>query len=186
MERIEAVALLQQYVKQEALLKHCVAVEIAMRAYARRFGEDEAYWGAVGLLHDIDFEQYPDDHPHHAREILGAAGFDEAFIVDVESHARDWPKERSLLQKALLSVDEMTGFVIACALVRPDRSLNTLEVKSVKKKLKDKAFARAVNRETLMESALQLGIPLEDHIAFVTQALAEAVEQPTYAPYQLV
>ncbi len=186
MERKEAVALLQQHVKQEALIKHCVAVEIAMRAYARRFGEDEAYWGTVGLLHDIDFEQYPDDHPHHAREILGVAGFDEAFIVDVESHARDWPQERSLLQKTLLSVDEMTGFVIACALVRPDRSLKTLEVKSVKKKLKDKAFARAVNRETLIESALQLGIPLEDHIAFVTQALAEAVEQPVYAPYHLV
>ena len=186
MKRNEASALLAQYVSQEALIKHCVAVEIAMRAYAKRFDADEAYWGTVGLLHDIDFELHPDEHPHHACELLGKAGFDEAFIVDVESHARDWPGERSLLQKTLLSVDEMTGFVIACALVRPDRSLKTLEVKSVKKKMKDKGFARAVNRETLLASALQLGVPLEDHIAFVTQALATAVEEPEYAAYQLI
>ena len=186
MERAEACALLGQYVQETALIKHCVAVEIAMRAYAKRFNESEEYWGTVGLLHDIDFELYPHEHPHHAREILGKAGFDEVFIVNVESHARDWPEERSLLQKTLLSVDEMTGFVIACALVRPDRSLKTLEVKSVKKKMKDKAFARAVNRETLLDSAAQLGIPLEDHIAFVTQALAVAVEDPEYIHYQLL
>ena len=186
MERNQASELLQHYVKQEALIKHCVAVEIAMRAYAKHFNEDDAYWGTVGLLHDIDFELYPHDHPHHAREILSQAGFAEQFVVDVESHARDWQEERSLLQKTLLSVDEMTGFVIACALVRPDHSLQTLEVKSVKKKMKDKGFARSVNRETLKESAEQLGIPLEEHIAFVIQALAEAVEHPTYASYQLI
>jgi len=178
--------LLKQYVSSEHLLKHCLAVEIAMRAYAKRFGEDENYWGAVGLLHDIDFEKYPDDHPHHAREILQQHGYDDEFITNVESHARDWPGERTLLQKTLLAVDEMTGFIIACALVRPDKSLDNLEVKSVIKKMKDKSFARAVNRELLQSSAEAMGLDIKEHIAFVTAALAEAVKRPEYQEYPLL
>ena len=177
---------LRQHVTGDVLLKHCLAVEIAMRAYGGRFGGNEEYWGAVGLLHDIDFEQFPHDHPHHAAEILSSHGFSREFITDVESHARAWPGERSLLQRTLLAVDEMTGFIIACALVRPDKSLDNLEVKSVMKKMKDKAFARAVNRETLTASAEALDIPMAEHIEFVTKALAAAVKLPRYQDIPLL
>lgn len=123
---------------------------------------------------------FPEEHPNHAPELLHKEGFDEDFIQNVLSHAHDWDKERTLLQKTLLAVDETTGFIIACALVRPDKSLSKLEVKSVVKKMKDKAFARAVNRDTIRESTSQLGVELTEHIGFVTQALAEAVEHQEY------
>lgn len=178
--------ILKENVTSEVLLKHCLAVEIAMRAYAAKFGEDVEYWGAVGLLHDIDFEKYPDEHPDHANEILSKYGFNEQFVTDVISHARDWDGERTMLQKTLLAVDEMTGFVIACALVRPDKSLSNLEVKSVMKKMKDKAFARAVNRETIIASAQDMGVELTDHIGFVTEALAQAGQKPEYSEIPLV
>lgn len=178
--RNKAWQILRQHVTGDVLIKHCLAVEIAMRAYADKYNGDGDYWGAVGLLHDIDFEKYPHDHPHHAAEILTSYGYDSEFIVNVESHARDWPHERTMLQKTLLAVDEMTGFVIACALVRPDKSLDNLEVKSVMKKLKDKAFARAVNRETLLTSSQELGIDIKDHIEFVITALARGVKEPVY------
>lgn len=184
--RAKAWKLLRQYVGSEVLLKHCLAVEIAMRAYAGKFGEDIEYWGAVGLLHDVDFEKFPDDHPNHAREILSAAGYDDAFITDVESHCRSWEAQRSMLQKTLLAVDEMTGFIIACALVRPDRSLDTLEVKSVMKKMKDKAFARAVNRETLTDGAKDMGVDFTEHTAFLIAALASAVKEPEYQEVPLI
>ncbi|WP_425060697.1 hypothetical protein SCACP_14360 [Sporomusa carbonis] len=177
---------LRQHVNSEVLLKHCLAVEIAMRAYAAKFGEDVEYWGAVGLLHDVDFEKFPEDHPNHAREILTAAGYDSQFVTDVESHARDWKRERTLLQKTLLAVDELTGFIIACALVRPDKSLDNLEVKSVMKKMKDKAFARAVNRETITTSAAAMNVELKEHIEFVTKALAQAAHMPEYQELPLV
>ncbi len=170
----ELMKILRQHVGNDALLKHCLATEIAMRAYAGKFGQDAGYWGAVGLLHDIDFEKFPDEHPHHARELLAAHGFDDAFITDVESHGREWPGERNLLQKTLLALDELTGFIIACALVRPDKSLDNVEVKSVLKKMKDKAFARAVNRETITEGAAAMGVDFAEHVAFVTKALAAA------------
>jgi putative nucleotidyltransferase with HDIG domain len=185
-DRQQAWSLLREHVQSEVLLKHCLAVEIAMRAYAAKFGQDVEYWGTVGLLHDIDFEKYPDDHPNHCREILTKAGYDSQFATDVEAHARDWQPERTLLQKTLLAVDEMTGFIIACALVRPDKSLDNLEVKSVMKKIKDKAFARAVNRETLLTSAEAMNIDFKEHIAFVTQALAQAVKLPEYQELPLV
>lgn len=178
--------ILNEHVTSEVLLKHCIAVEIAMRAYGVKFGQDVDYWGAVGLLHDIDFEKFPDEHPHHAREILTSYGYDGEFITNVESHARDWPMERSVLQKTLLAVDEMTGFVIACALVRPDKSLDNLEVKSVVKKMKDKAFARAVNRETIIGSVEDLGVDLKEHIEFVTKSLAEASHQEEYKRLPLI
>lgn len=184
--RDELWQILKENVTSEVLLKHCLAVEIAMRAYAAKFGEDVEYWGSVGLLHDIDFEKYPEEHPDHSEEILSSYGFDTQFVTDVVSHARDWASERTLLQKTLLAVDEMTGFVIACALVRPDKNLGNLEVKSVMKKMKDKAFARAVNRETILSSAQDMGVELTDHIAFVTEALASAGEKPEYREIPLV
>lgn len=185
-KRQQAWQLLRQHVQSEVLLRHCLAVEIAMRAYAAKFGEDVEYWGAVGLLHDVDFEKFPDEHPHHAREILSAAGYDSQFITDVEAHARDWQPERTLLQKTLLAVDELTGFIIACALVRPDKSLSNLEVKSVMKKMKDKAFARAVNRETIIASAAAMNVDLKEHVEFVTKALAQAVALPEYQELPLI
>ncbi len=184
--RQQAWELLRKHVQGEVLLKHCLAVEIAMRAYAAKFGQDVEYWGAVGLLHDIDFEQYPDDHPNHSREILINAGYDSQFATDVEAHARNWQPERTLLQKTLLAVDELTGFIIACALVRPDKSLDNLEVKSVMKKIKDKAFARAVNRETMITSAEAMNVDFKEHVAFVTSALAQAVKLPEYQELPLV
>jgi predicted hydrolase (HD superfamily) len=168
-------------VHSEHLLKHGAAVEIALRAYAEKFGDDHDYWGAVGLLHDIDFEKYPHEHLAHSHEILLAEGFDEQFVTDVISHDREWGKERTLLQKTLLACDEMTGFVLACALVRPDKSLDALEVKSVLKKMKDKAFAKAVNRALLAESAADLGVDLGEHIDFVRRALAAKVNESPYA-----
>lgn len=184
--RPQAWQILNENVKSESLLKHCLAVEIAMRAYAEKFGEDVECWGAVGLLHDVDFEKYPDDHLNHVEEILGPYGFDEQFYTDIKSHARDWGSERTLLQKTLLAADEMTGFIIACALVRPDKSLDNLEVKSVIKKMKDKAFARAVNRELLTTSAEAMGIDIKEHVGFLTRALALAVKQPEYQQLPLV
>lgn len=184
--RKKAWNILRKHVNSEVLLKHCLAVEIAMRAYAEKFGGDVEYWGSVGLLHDVDFEKFPHEHPYHAKEILSAEGYDDAFITDVESHNRMWEAERTPLQKTLLAVDEMTGFIIACALVRPDRSLENLEVKSVLKKMKDKAFARAVNRETLTAGASDLGVEFAEHVAFLTQALALAVKQPEYQELPLL
>jgi predicted hydrolase (HD superfamily) len=163
-----------------------MAVEAAMRAYAVKFGQDVDYWGAVGLLHDIDFEKYPEEHPHHARELLTAQGYDNEFITNVESHARDWPGDRNLLQKTLLALDELTGFVIACALVRPDKSLDNLEVKSIMKKMKDKAFARAVNRETIINGAAAMEVDLTEHVEFVAKALAAAAKAPEYQELPLV
>lgn len=184
--RPEAWQVLRQYVASEVLLKHCIAVEIGMRAYAAKFGEDVDYWGAVGLLHDVDFDKFPDDHPHHAREILAVHGYDDQFITNVESHGRDWPGERTLLQKTLLALDELSGFVIACALVRPDKSLDNLEVKSVVKKMKDKGFARAVNRDTLTAGAAEMGVDFHEHVGFVIQALAAAVRLPEYQELPLL
>ncbi len=181
MQQEQAYIILRKHIQAEHLLKHCAAVEIALRAYAEKFGEDVDYWGAVGLLHDIDFEKYPEEHLRHSRKILSAEGFDEQFVTDVLSHDRAWQQERTLLQKVLLACDEMTGFVLACALVRPDKSLDNLEVKSVVKKMKDKAFAKAVNREMLAESAAALGIDIKEHIEFVTKALAAKVNQHPYA-----
>lgn len=185
-DRQQAWAVLKQHVASEVLLRHCLAVEIAMRAYAEKFGENVEYWGAVGLLHDVDFDKFPDDHPNHAREILSAHGYDDEFITDVESHARDWAPSRTRLQDTLLALDELTGFIIACALVRPDKSLDNLEVKSVLKKMKDKAFARAVNRDTLRNGAEAMGVDMAEHIDFVTRALAAAARSEDYSELPLI
>lgn len=176
-DRSYAWEVLSKHVQAESLLRHCLAVEIAMRSYADKFNQPVEYWGAVGLLHDVDFELFADDHPHHAREILTPYGYSSQFITDIESHERDWQPERSLLQATLLALDELTGFILACAMVRPDHSLQNLEVKSVMKKMKDKAFARAVNRDTIITGAAAMGVDFKEHIAFVTSALATATEQ---------
>lgn len=175
--REKAWNVLTDHVQEKPLQNHCLAVEIAMRAYAEKFGEDVDYWGAVGLLHDVDFEKFPEDHTNQTGNLLTPHGYTQQFIIDIQSHARDWAPERSQMQKALLAVDELTGFIIACALVRPDKSLANVQVKSVMKKMKDKAFARAVNRETMIESANMLGIDLQEHISFVTAALAKEYPQ---------
>jgi len=175
--REQAWRILTDHVQETPLLHHCQAVEIAMRAYAGKFGEDVEYWGAVGLLHDVDFEKYPVEHTKHTEELLKPHGYTDQFIIDIQSHARDWGPERSRLQKVLLAVDELTGFIIACALVRPDKDLANVKIKSVMKKMKDKAFARAVNRETITQGAVMLGIDLQEHIEFVTEALAQEYQQ---------
>jgi len=170
----QALALLNEYTQSESLRKHALAVETAMRAYARKLGEDEDYWGIVGLLHDFDWEIHPSlpDHPMKGAEILRARGVDEALILDLISHADHSGVPRdTLLRKVLFAVDELTGFIIAAALVRPSRSLDDLEARSVVKKLKDKSFAAAVNRDDLRAGVEALGMDLSEHIQFVIEAL---------------
>jgi putative nucleotidyltransferase with HDIG domain len=179
MTRDEALALMHEYTPSDALRKHMYAVEAAMRAYARKAGADEEAWGLVGLLHDFDYERYPnpdrlasDQHPSTGVKLLRERGFPDASCQAILGHASftGVPRE-SAMAKALFAVDELCGFLVACALVRPSKSLGDLEVSSVKKKLKDKAFARAVNREEISQGATELGVPLEEHIQFVIQAL---------------
>lgn len=179
MNREEALALMHEYTQSEALRKHMYAVEAAMRAYARKFGEDEETWGIVGLLHDFDYERFPnpdhsptEGHPSHGVRLLRERGLPEELCRAILGHASytGVPRE-TLLAKTLFAVDELCGFLVACALVRPSRSLADLEVPSVKKKLKDKAFARGVNREEVYRGAEELGVPLEEHIRFVIEAL---------------
>lgn len=179
MTRDEALAILHEHVANENLRKHAYAVEAAMRAYARKFGEDEEYWGVVGLLHDFDWEIHPtlEEHPEKGAEILRARGADEGLVQDVLSHADHTGVPRdSLLRKALFAVDELTGFIIACALVRPN-GIEDLKARSVRKKMKDKSFAAAVSREDLIRGAEELGIDLAEHIDFVTEALRGVQEE---------
>jgi putative nucleotidyltransferase with HDIG domain len=177
--RDDALALMHEYTRSDALRKHMYAVEAAMRAAARRYGEDESLWGIAGLLHDFDYERYPnearsatEEHPSEGVRILEARGYPEAVRRAILGHASFTGVARdSLMARALYGVDELCGFLVACALVRPSRSLADLEVGSVKKKLKDKAFARAVSREEIRQGAEELGVPLDEHIAFVIGAL---------------
>lgn len=175
MTREEAWAVLTEHTGTPNLLKHMLAVEAVMRAYARRFGEDEETWGIVGLLHDLDYERHPSQeagHPFVGVEVLRARGLDERLCRAILSHA-DYsgvPRE-ALMEKALFAADELAGFVIAVALVRPSKSLAEVDVASVTKKMKDKAFARAVSREDIAKGAAELGMPLGEHIAAVIGAL---------------
>ncbi len=168
--------ILHEWVKSDALLKHAFGVECAMRSYARKFGENEEVWAIVGLLHDLDYEKYPtkEDHPFRGAEYLSSIGFPPEITDAILSHASytNVPRE-SLLQKTLFAVDELVGFLFACAYVQPDKSFKNIKVKSVIKKLKDKAFARSVNRDEIREGASLLNIPLEEHIEFVRDALAQ-------------
>ncbi|MBT9259640.1 MAG: HDIG domain-containing protein [Clostridiales bacterium] len=172
--REEAWQLLQEWVTGENLRRHMLAVEACMRAYARRLGEDEERWGIVGLVHDLDYERYPtmEDHPFRAVEFLRERGWPEDMLKAILGHANysGVPRDTPMAQ-ALFAVDELSGFITACALVRPDKSLENLEVKSVKKKLKDKAFARGVSREDIYQGAEEFGVPLDEHIAFCIEAM---------------
>ncbi len=171
MERKEALALLKKHVTSDRLLRHSFAVEAAMLAYARKFGEDEKRWGLLGLLHDIDFEKYPEDHPNHAPELLEGAGFDDEFIKTILSHGLNSDVPRDTKERQCLhAVDEMSSFIIAVALMRPTK-LEGLKAKSVKKKMKDKAFAKAVNREELTSSVEALGVDFADHVDTIVDGL---------------
>jgi putative nucleotidyltransferase with HDIG domain len=178
--RDEAYALLTEYTKSDALIKHALSVESAMRFYAEKSGEDVEYWGAAGLLHDFDYEKYPslDDHPFRGAEILREKGIDEEFIQTMLSHANHTgvPRE-SEAQKTLYAVDELCGFITAVALVRPSKKVGDVKPKSVKKKLKDKAFARAVSRDDIYEGAELLGLDLSEHIANVIEAMNRVAPQ---------
>jgi putative nucleotidyltransferase with HDIG domain len=172
--RVECLSILKEFTKSESLLKHAYTVEACVRAYAVKFNEDEEYWGNVALLHDFDYEMYPtaEEHPYKGSEILAERGFDENFRKAIMSHA-DYtgiPRE-TLLSKVLFACDELAGFITAVAYVKPSRSVDEVEVKSVRKKLKDKAFARAVSREDIIKGAEGLNIPLDEHIQFCINAM---------------
>jgi predicted hydrolase (HD superfamily) len=179
LDRDRALALMHEYTASDALRRHMYAVELAMRAMAARSGEDVDAWGLVGLLHDFDYERFPnaahsptEEHPAEGVRILTARGLPEASGRAILGHASytGMPRETPMA-RALFAVDELAGFLVACALVRPSRSLQDLEVGSVRKKLKDKAFARGVSREDVVQGAAELGVPLEEHIAFLLDAL---------------
>jgi putative nucleotidyltransferase with HDIG domain len=168
--------LVREYTKNENLVRHMLAVEAAMRAYARKFGEDEERWGQAGLLHDFDYERWPNapDHPLQGSAILETRGYPADVIYAIKSHAdylTDCPRV-SRLDKALYACDELCGFITACALVRPTR-LEGLEPKSVRKKLKQVSFAAAVNREDITRGAADFGVDLDEHIAFCIAAMSE-------------
>jgi putative nucleotidyltransferase with HDIG domain len=178
--RDEAYAILVEHTRSDNLIKHALAVEAAMRWYACRFGEDEELWGVVGLLHDFDYERYPtaDDHPFKGAEILRERGYDEELIRAILSHAdRTGVPRDTRMAKALFAVDELTGFITAVALVRPSKKVAEVKPKSVKKKMKDKAFARNVSREDIIAGAQSLGLELDDHIQNVTDAMSEIAAQ---------
>jgi putative nucleotidyltransferase with HDIG domain len=174
--REDALALLHEFTESPGLRKHALAVEAALRAHARRLGEDEDAWSLVGLLHDFDYERWPDadNHPHRGAEILAERGYPEWFRRAVLSHASYTGVTRETgLEKALFACDELCGFLTACALVTPTRSLHDLQVPSVLKRMKDKAFARSVSRQEIVEGAGSMGMDLDDHIAFVLAAMRE-------------
>jgi len=181
--REEAWELVREYTTQPHLLRHMRAVEAAMRAYARRFGEDEELWGLVGLLHDFDYERYPtissEGHPVVGSRILRERGYPEEVIRAILAHASEVTgvEPESLMEKALVAVDELTGFLVAVALVRPTKSILDVEVSSVKKKWKAKEFAAAVNRQEIERAAAALGVPLDEHIRIVLEAMQEIADE---------
>lgn len=173
-DRASAWNLMCEYTQSESLRKHMRAVEACMRAYARKFGEDEEKWGITGLLHDFDYEKYPtqQEHPFVGNKILEDRGYPEEIRRAILSHA-DYSgvKRETKMEKVLYACDELAGFITASALVKPNKSLAELEAKSVRKKMKDKAFARSVNRDDIINGAGDLGVDLEEHIAFCIEAM---------------
>ena len=172
--REEAWSLLTEFTQSESLRKHALAVEACMRAYARKLGGDESLWGLVGLIHDFDYEKYPsaEDHPFKGSEILKERGYSEEIRRAILSHAEysGVPRETPM-EKALFACDELAGFITAATLVKPSKSLSELDAKSVRKKMKDKAFARSVNRADIVNGAADLGVDLEEHITFCIEAM---------------
>lgn len=180
MNRDEALTLVREFVKNENLVRHMMAVEAAMAAYAKKFGEDEERWRVAGLLHDFDWEIHPTvpDHPMKGAEILRERGIDEDMIQTIISHANFSGVARdNLIKKALFACDEITGLVTTVALVRPSKSIMDVEVKSIKKKFKEKSFAAGVNREEVEQGATELGVDLwEEHIPTVLAAMQSIAE----------
>ena len=177
--RDTAWVLLTEYTKSESLRKHALAVEIAVCGYARKFGEDENLWGLVGLLHDFDYERWPslEDHPYRGAEILRERGYSEVLIRAIMSHSDETGVVRqSRLEHTLFACDELAGFITAAALVRPSKSVLDLEAKSVKKRMKDKAFARGVSRDDLRKGAEELGLSLDEHITNVITSMRSSAE----------
>ncbi len=173
-KRDAAWGLLTEYTQSESLRKHALAVEACMRAYARKLGGDEELWGLVGLIHDFDYEKYPTaaEHPYKGNEILKDRGYSEEIRRAIMSHAEYSGVPRiTPMEKALFACDELAGFITASALVKPGKSLAEVEAKSVRKKMKDKAFARSVNRDDITNGAADLGVELEEHIAFCIEAM---------------
>jgi len=173
-QRDAAWCLLTEFTQSESLRKHTLAVEACMRAYARQSGADEDLWGTVGLLHDFDYDKYPslEDHPYKGSEILKERGYSEEIRRAILSHAEYTGVARlSPLEKTLFACDELAGFITACALVKPGKSLAEVETSSVRRKMKDKAFARSVHREDIIQGAADLGVDLETHIAFCIEAM---------------
>jgi putative nucleotidyltransferase with HDIG domain len=177
--RADTLALAHEYTASESLRKHMLAVESAMRAYAAKFGEDEERWGTAGLIHDFDYERFPntahsptEEHPSEGVRILRAKGYPEDILEAILGHAHytNTPRE-SRMAKTLFAVDELTGLITATALVRPTKSVHELDAKSVRKKMKDKAFARGVSREDVINGAAELGVDLDEHINFVIAAM---------------
>src|SRR6202795_4976254 len=177
--RPDTLALMHEYTASESLRKHMLAVEGAMRAYARKFGEDEERWGITGLIHDFDYERFPnnahsatDEHPAEGVRILKSKGYPDDILQAILGHAHytNAPRE-SLMAKTLFAVDELTGLITATALVRPSKSVHEVEARSVRKKMKDKAFARGVNREDVINGAQELGVDLDEHITFVIASM---------------
>jgi len=180
MNREDAWNFLCEYTKSEGLRKHAIAVEAAMRHFARKYGEDEERWAVVGLLHDFDYEIHPtlDKHPQEGAKILRERGYPEDVVTAILSHARHLGlPRRTPAEKVLFAVDELTGFITAVALVKPNKSLDEVDARSVRKKMKDKAFARSVNREDIVEGAQELGVDLDAHITEVIQAMKAAADQ---------
>ncbi|HEY7353897.1 MAG TPA: HDIG domain-containing metalloprotein [Terriglobales bacterium] len=180
MNRTEAWNLLTEFTQSESLRKHALAVEACMRSYARKSGTDEELWGVVGLIHDFDYEKYPSaqEHPFKGNEILRERGYSDEIRRAILSHAeysgvsRDTPME-----KALFACDELAGFITAVALVKPGKSLAEVDAKSVRKKMKDKAFARSVSRDDIVNGARDLGVDLDEHITFCIEALKSVAKE---------
>ena len=178
-DRASALALMHEYTASESLRKHMLSVEAGMRAYASKLGEDPERWGLAGLIHDFDYERYPNDarspteeHPSHGVGVLRGRGYPEDVLQAILGHAAytNVPRE-SLMAKALFAVDELTGLITATALVKPSRSVHDVDARSVRKKMKDKAFARGVSREDVVQGAQELGVDLDEHIGFVIAAM---------------
>jgi putative nucleotidyltransferase with HDIG domain len=180
MDRNSAWCLLTEFTQSESLRKHALSVEACMRAYARKFGEDEEKWGIVGLIHDFDYEKWPslEDHPYRGNEILAERGWPEDVRRAIMSHAEYSGVTRdSMMEKTLFACDELAGFITAVTLVKPSKSLDEVEAKGVRKKMKDKAFARSVNREDITKGAAEMGVDLEEHIAFCIEAMKAKAEE---------
>jgi putative nucleotidyltransferase with HDIG domain len=180
MTREDAWSLLTEYTQSESLRKHALAVEACMRAYARKFSEDENTYSLTGLLHDFDYEKYPtaEEHPYVGNKILAERGWPDDIRRAIMSHAEYSRVTRETnMEKALFACDELAGFITAVALVKPNKSLAEVDAKSVRKRMRDKAFARSVNREDIIKGAQELGVDLEEHIAFCIEAMKGSAKE---------